>query len=352
MSSDMEPEYLEVDQPVPGQGFVCLSFVSPEKIFKRKEAFLCKHFIKYFMQRYLLDQQNNPNATPIFRDDVTADVLNSVNTDEWYEDFLYAHEQDLTKKFSQANGDVTSVRALKVRGSYETRQEAEYRAKQLHRRDPNFHVFVGQVGYWLPWDPNPDLIKDQEYLNDQLNTLMKKYMEQREYKDEAFIQDTESRKATAMRDAAKVKAEQMREREEMEKAGKEVGSGKHIDEKEVAKQNIEKLREIADRKDELIEKSKQLDITAKLRKLASGDPEVGTPVAANAAGDQAASAAPDAMGDNSEHSDPWMRSRMARAKEAKEKAAQANQQAEEKMTPAEMEMARRKQMKKMAKDMF
>ena len=34
----------------------------------------------------------------------------------------------------------------------------------LQRRDSNFNVFVGQVGYWLPWDPQAHQIENQEYL--------------------------------------------------------------------------------------------------------------------------------------------------------------------------------------------
>ena len=33
-------DYLEVDNPIPGQNYVCLSFVSPEKTLKEKELFL------------------------------------------------------------------------------------------------------------------------------------------------------------------------------------------------------------------------------------------------------------------------------------------------------------------------
>jgi hypothetical protein len=348
--TEQEPEYLEVDNPVPGQSYVCLSFVSPDKIFPRKEAFFCKNFIQYFLQRYLQDQTHG-GKTPIFRDDVTPESIKNVDIDEWYDDFVYAHEQDLNAKFSEANKHMTHVRALKVRGAYETRQEAEYRAKQLQRRDPNFHVFVGQVGYWLPWDPNPDLIKDQEYLNDQLNTLMKKYMEQRAYKDEAFIEDKESRKMKAITDAAKTKAEQIATRNEEETKA----SGKHIDSAEVAKENIEKLREIAARKDHLIEQSRKLDVAAKLRALAAGETEP-APAPANSGDDTAAAQlgdAPkvDAMGDSSEHSDPWMRSRMERARAAEKQAEKTNDDAQ-KMTPEEMEIARRKQMKQIAKSIF
>ena len=41
-------DYLEVDKPIPGQRYVCLSFVSPEKTLKEKELFL---FNKFMNQR-------------------------------------------------------------------------------------------------------------------------------------------------------------------------------------------------------------------------------------------------------------------------------------------------------------
>ena len=41
--------------------------------------------------------------------------------------------------------------------------------------DNTFHVFVGQVGFWLPWDPEPSNISDEEYTESQLNDLVKNY---------------------------------------------------------------------------------------------------------------------------------------------------------------------------------
>jgi hypothetical protein len=45
------------------------------------------------------------------------------------------------------------------------------------------NVFVGEVGKWLPWDPNPNAVAEQEYAEDQLNTLMKKYKENEAARD-------------------------------------------------------------------------------------------------------------------------------------------------------------------------
>lgn len=65
------------------------------------------------------------------------------------------------------------VRGLKVRGVYGTREEAEGRCKTLQNLDPDFDVFVGEVGKWLPWNPDPKDAEDQEYQNKELNNLMK-----------------------------------------------------------------------------------------------------------------------------------------------------------------------------------
>ena len=69
----------------------------------------------------------------------------------------------------QQNEFKTNIRGLKVRGTYNTKDEADKRAKKLQSLDSDFHVFVGQVGYWLPWDPCADKIEDEQYINSQLN---------------------------------------------------------------------------------------------------------------------------------------------------------------------------------------
>lgn len=73
-----------------------------------------------------------------------------------------------------------TVRGLKIRGVYGTKQEAEKRAEELNKVDPDFHVFVGEVGKWLPWDPEPDSVQDNIYQEKELNDLMKAYKENRD----------------------------------------------------------------------------------------------------------------------------------------------------------------------------
>jgi myosin heavy subunit len=74
----------------------------------------------------------------------------------------------------------TTMSTLKVRGSYETYEEAKKRADFLRNIDPNINVYVGEVGKWLPFEDNPENAKDHEYQNEQLNKMMKGYVENQE----------------------------------------------------------------------------------------------------------------------------------------------------------------------------
>ena len=54
-------------------------------------------------------------------------------------------------------------------------------------------MFVGQVGYWLPWDPNADQVQDEEYLEGELNTLMQEY-KKNEINRDIFYEDQKREK--------------------------------------------------------------------------------------------------------------------------------------------------------------
>jgi hypothetical protein len=103
-----------------------------------------------------------------------------------YETYLYKNRKKLEEAFFTKNSFRTTIRGLKVRGVYDTYAEAMGRAKTLQKLDPDFNVYVGQVGFWLPWDPEPSEVPDQEYADDQLNQLMKKYKENESQRDEFY----------------------------------------------------------------------------------------------------------------------------------------------------------------------
>jgi hypothetical protein len=188
MSSVQEQEqnpedYLDVDTEIPNQKFCVLSFISPEHVLKKKECFLQTEFLKdlcnqtNFIQKYMIG---------VSVGDSDKTTLNYDVVKEAYDSFMYSNEERLESVFHEQCDFKTTVRGVKVRGVYGSHKEAEIRSKliqRLHKRD---NVFVGQVGFWLPWDPNPNHIENQEYLEPELNTLMKKYKENSMKRDEYY----------------------------------------------------------------------------------------------------------------------------------------------------------------------
>jgi hypothetical protein len=235
MTEPIKEDFLEVDAKIPGQNYVCLSFVSPEKVIKRKETFFTSKFLEYLF-----------NSDDMVAQDIRNQMLNKTlkfeykNIEQLYEDWKYSKNDDLESEFFELNDYKTSMRALKVRGVYDSQKEASVRAQLLRKRDPSFNVFVGQVGYWLPWDPECESIQSQEYQEGQLNELVKKYKENLNNRDDLYEQ---------------VKNERI------EKAKKEVDAKKEIIRAQTDTvvhettnddiKNIETLRSIVDESDKL-----------------------------------------------------------------------------------------------------
>ena len=81
---------------------------------------------------------------------------------------------------------------IKVRGSYGTIEQAESRVKELKAIDKFHHIYIGEVGKWLPFDPKPEESGKEIYPDKELNELMKNYKENRVKCDEVH----EERKQT------------------------------------------------------------------------------------------------------------------------------------------------------------
>ena len=214
MTTEEKVDYLEVDKPIPGQNYTCISFVSPDKILKQKELFL---FNKYMNQRCGEYEQSidkiMEDSTDELKDKIGKELKEILvkelkfSYEEFkskFDDFKYKFCDELEKSFKEIAGNQTSVRGVKVRGVYDSYGEAERRAKELQRTDHSFHVFVGQVGFWLPWDPEADRVQKEEYLEDELNTLMKGYKENEVNKDIFY----EEQKRDKNKDAMKKRLEQ------------------------------------------------------------------------------------------------------------------------------------------------
>ena len=212
------------DPDIPSQRWCLLSFISPENVLNRKDPFFFAAFLRQYelhvrtkgLEEFLVktvqkfNNQMEEEANKLSAADLSGAAqlcrksnlqIESFITDfqkfvkekqkdlsasklaEEYDDFIFKNGANLEDEFYAKNDFRTTVRGLKIRGAYSTREEAESRAKKLQKMDADHNIFVGQVGKWLPWDPSPNAIQDQEYAEDQLNTLMKKYKENEEARE-------------------------------------------------------------------------------------------------------------------------------------------------------------------------
>ena len=224
-------DFLEEDPEIRSQKFVLLSFLSPENVLASKDQFFFGEFLKQYEVDYkmknletflvsLVRGVNESLTTEAERlDNAGPDLsgaaalcrkarlnmggllesysqfvktndaaIKKTTIKEAYDDFLFKHQTKLEEDFFAKNEFRTSMRGLKVRGVTATHGEAVAMSKKLQRNDTLHSIFLGEVGKWLPWDPKPHQIQDQEYAEDQLNTLMKNYKNNEESR-EKFMAD-------------------------------------------------------------------------------------------------------------------------------------------------------------------
>jgi Family of unknown function (DUF5832) len=229
-------DFLDEDDEIPGQRYVLLSFLSPEKVLDKKDLFFFRQFLHAYevdwkiknLEKFLVESVNHINGQ---LDEKVADLekseqfdsaaicrknklsvsdimskyatfiqsnkveLNKTKINEAYEDFLYSHKAKLEEKFHAENDFHTTMRGVKIRGVYGNPKEAEIKAKKLQGKDKYHNIFMAEVGKWTPWDPSSYEVKDQEYNNDQLNSLMKKYKENEDSREKFFEERTKNSKS-------------------------------------------------------------------------------------------------------------------------------------------------------------
>ena len=215
------PKYidlLEEDKPLAGQKFVCVSFVSPEKILKQKEIFFFEEFLKKWdlnksMEKFVQFlnfasfkyKLTFDDVMKDFQDFITEekDTITATTLADDYKTFVDKNEEDLEKSFSIAHNFQTHTRGIKIRGSYPSIEEAELRCKMLREIDPHHDVYVGPVGLWMPWEPEAYKTGRVEYMEEELNKLMSEKSKSEENAKNAFEQRVKETKKKAIEDNIK-----------------------------------------------------------------------------------------------------------------------------------------------------
>ena len=218
----VNPKYIDLldeDKAISGQKFVCVSFVSPERILMDKNHFFFKEFLKYYdftksikkFEQYMnfLGYKYNIDVTELMSDfheflNNEKDELTMHTMSDEYKNFLDANEDRLTDEFGKTYNFQTSIRGLKIRGSYSTQEEAELRCKMLREVDPNHNVYVGPVGRWMPWDPEAYKTGKVEYLEEELNQLMSEKIKNEEKAKQEFDKRVMETKKEAIKENIKL----------------------------------------------------------------------------------------------------------------------------------------------------
>jgi hypothetical protein len=215
-SGKANPKYVDLcdeDAPLAGQKFACLSFVSPENILKKREGFLFDEFIKQWEFSKSMSKFGDFLNFVAYKygakiEDLTEDFNEFAKSEEaklreeefesHFRTFCDKNEEQLNLRFSRDHAFQTSTRGLKVRGVFNTQEEAEIRCKKLRETDPNHDIFVGPVGMWIPWDPDAYKTGRVEFMEEELNQLHSEKLKNEERAKQAFDQRVKDAKKKAI----------------------------------------------------------------------------------------------------------------------------------------------------------
>ena len=216
------PKYIDVcdeDQAIAGQKFACMSFISPEKILKKREVFLFDQFVRQWdftksMEKYLdflnfLAYKYNLNVESVLADfnefvKEESTKIKSGSVDDDFKTFLDKNEDRLNADFNREHAYQTSVRGLKVRGVFSTQEEAERKCKSLRELDPNHDIYVGPVGVWIPWDPDAYKTGKIEFMEEELNQLHQEKLKNEAKAKQEFDQRIKETKRKAIEENIKL----------------------------------------------------------------------------------------------------------------------------------------------------
>jgi hypothetical protein len=155
-------DYLDEDKLVDNQRFCCVSFIEPSA---EVSDFMYTMCIKSFVHSYLAKQYEDYHVLHEMEDPLPfPETLDSMY--DTYKNF---------KKDCIDDNSVVLLPCFKVRGCFPSEKEASEQSEYLQKIDGSVDVYVGHVGFWLPFAaPNKDDINsvyNEKGLNEIHTTL-------------------------------------------------------------------------------------------------------------------------------------------------------------------------------------
>jgi hypothetical protein len=115
---------------------------------------------------------------------------------------------------------------MKIRGVFDTREEATAYIQRLIRLDPVFDIYICELYNWCLVPPDPEMIENQNYQDETLNKIISEYRKNQIYAKEHF----EERKREMMEQAAdELKRAALKKIEEESQKELEESQNKHGD---------------------------------------------------------------------------------------------------------------------------
>ena len=217
-NGEPNPKYIDLcdeDAPIAGQKFACMSFVSPEKILKKRELFIFEQFLKQWdftksMEKSIDFLNFAAYKYNLKAEDLMSDFkeyakeedakLKGGSLDDDFKTFMDKNDDKMNEQFNREHAFQTSVRGLKLRGVFSTQEEAEMRCKKIRDIDPSHDIFVGPVGMWIPWDPDAYKTGRIEFMEEELNQLHSEKIKNESMAKDEFERRVKETKQKAIRE--------------------------------------------------------------------------------------------------------------------------------------------------------
>jgi len=105
---------------------------------------------------------------------------------------------------------------MKIRGCFDTRDEAIDHVKRLIKLDPDFDIFICDMYNWCLVPPDPEMISDQNYQDQTLNTLVSEYRKNQIFAKEHFEERKREMVGQAADEARRAALRRIQEESEQE----------------------------------------------------------------------------------------------------------------------------------------
>jgi hypothetical protein len=243
LSDRPEMDYLEEDPVETAQQYTCISFIAPGE-----------EMIEDFIEQ--MAGELAPSLAP--------------------ESNLSAKEKvaNVVERFKELNDPKCGV---KVRNSRPSVEQCRKHIQELMETDDLVHIFTVETGKWVTFNPSPELIEDENYREEQLNTIMKEKKLGQQRTKQFYRQRMREKTERARLEGTKEGQEILMAQEEPFQAvqHRAKSAQESIDEFREKIHELEKTKELAELKlEKMIAEGKDKDVEEETMKSTAAGPDL------------------------------------------------------------------------------